>query len=70
MAAREILSSIEFLKGSAVPEVDLSACTHLHTALLQLLLAARPKLASPPADPMIARWVGPLLADKGEHAGA
>lgn len=65
----DALPLLDFLKGSAAPEIDLSACTHLHTALLQLLLAARPRLATPPADPTLARWVAPLLTDERENAG-
>ncbi len=60
----DALPLLEFLKGSAAPEVDLSACTHLHTALLQLLLAARPNVAAPPGDPALARWVAPLLSEE------
>jgi hypothetical protein len=63
----DALPLLEFLKGSDAPEVDLSACTYLHTALLQLLLAARPRIAVPPADPALARWVAPLLS--GEPDG-
>lgn len=37
--------------------VDLSACTTLHGAALQCLLAFEPHLAAPPADPFLA----PLL---------
>lgn len=57
----DALPLLEFLKGGDAREVDLSACTYLHTALLQLLLAARPAMAAPPADPCLARWVAPLL---------
>ena len=60
----EALPLLEFLKSSEAPKVDLSACTYLHTALLQLLLAARPELFAPPADPSLARWVAPLLTDE------
>jgi hypothetical protein len=65
----DALPLLEYLKANAAPEVDLSACTHLHTALLQLLLAVRPRLASPPADPTLARWVAPLLSDARDDAG-
>jgi len=57
----DALPLLEFLKNSDAPQVDLSACTYLHTALLQLLLSARPRIAAPPADPSLARWVEPLL---------
>ena len=44
----EALPLLEFLKDSTDPEVDLSSCAWLHTALLQLLLIAAPRLAAPP----------------------
>jgi hypothetical protein len=42
-------------------EVDLSGCTHLHTAALQALLSARPTIAAPPGDEFLLRWVLPML---------
>ncbi len=57
----EALPLLEFLRGSTGPEFDLSACTYLHTALLQLLLLASPGMVAPPVDPGLARWVAPLL---------
>lgn len=39
------------------PVVDLSAATQLHTAVVQVLLAARPEIAGTPADPVLARWI-------------
>ena len=59
----DALPLLEFLKAGDAPEVDLSACAWLHTALLQLLLTARPTLIGRPVDPALARWVAPLLAD-------
>lgn len=41
--------------------VHLGACTHLHTAVLQTLLAARVQISVPPADPFLRTWVAPLL---------
>jgi hypothetical protein len=43
--------------------VDLTGCEHLHTALLQLLIVARPAIRGEPA-PFIARWLLPLLAPR------
>lgn len=57
----EALPLLEFLNKAKAPKVDLAACTYLHTALLQLLLMARPRISAPPSDPVVARWVGPLL---------
>jgi hypothetical protein len=49
----------ELLTGAA--HVDWSGCTHLHTACLQVLLAARPPLQGSPANPEIARWVAAIV---------
>lgn len=43
--------------------IDLGGCTHLHGAVLQVLLQARPALAALPADPYLRQ----LLA--GLHVG-
>jgi hypothetical protein len=59
-SVEEALPLLEFLRGNETPRVDLSACTYLHTALLQLLLTALPQMELPPADPDLARWVAPL----------
>jgi hypothetical protein len=61
----DALPLFEFLTNSEAPQIDLSACTYLHTALLQLLLVAGPRIAAPPADPSLARWVVPLLNPPG-----
>lgn len=57
----DALPLLEFLKAGDAPKVDLSPCTWLHTALLQLLLTARPRLIGIPVNPALARWVAPLL---------
>jgi hypothetical protein len=38
------------------PTLDWTACTQLHTAVLQVVLAARPALIGPCGDPWVARW--------------
>ena len=43
----EALALLEFLKDNEAPVIDLSACTYLHTALLQLLMSVCPKPAEP-----------------------
>lgn len=37
------------------PAVDLGAVEHVHAAVLQVLLALRPRLLAPPADAWLAR---------------
>jgi hypothetical protein len=41
--------------------VDLDQATHLHSAVIQLLLAVRPTIAGAPAHPFFATWITPLL---------
>ena len=50
-----------WLRATPAPRVSLASCTHLHTAALQALLAARPVLAAAPTEPFLARWVATLL---------
>ncbi|MGO9791991.1 MAG: hypothetical protein ACLP8S_21570 [Solirubrobacteraceae bacterium] len=42
--------------------VDLGACTHLHTAALQALASARPRISVTPTDAFLSAWIVPLLA--------
>jgi two-component system chemotaxis response regulator CheY len=48
--------------AGADPEADLGACEHLHTALAQLLLAARVRLAARPYDRVLATCLGAAVA--------
>jgi hypothetical protein len=50
---------IELQSGPQV--IDWSRCTHLHTAVLQVILAAGVPMRGTPAHPELARWIGPLL---------
>lgn len=44
-------------------QIDLTACQHVHTAVLQVLLALRPSITGQPADPGLAAWLMPLLVE-------
>jgi hypothetical protein len=57
----DALPLLEALQASPRPRVAMKACTHLHTAPLQVLLALQPKIGSLPDEPFLARWVAPLL---------
>lgn len=49
-------------------QVDLRTCTHLHAAVLQVLLAARPGIVAWPDDPELRQWmdwIGIPEADEG-----
>lgn len=53
----DALPLAEWLEATAAPRVDLSACTELHTALLQLLMAARPVVAAGPEEAFLGRVI-------------
>lgn len=38
--------------------VDLSRAEHIHTAVLQVLLGAKPAISEPPADPFLRTLIG------------
>lgn len=57
----DALPLAEWLEATAAARIDLSACTELHTALLQLLMTARPTVVAGPEDAFLAGWVGPAL---------
>jgi len=54
--------------SSAASIVDLTGCDHLHGALLQLLLTARPKLVGEPG-PFVMKWIVPLIHSSDSQSG-
>ena len=44
----------QWLQKQAAPAVHLGKCEHVHGAVLQVLLALRPKLVAAPADAWLA----------------
>jgi hypothetical protein len=42
-------------------QVDWRACESAHTAVIQVLMAAKPKLLGPPVGSALRDWVEPLL---------
>ena len=64
----DALPLLEFLQAHRGARVDLGACTHLHTAVLQVLLAARPKITTFPREAFLARWLLPALEPATRNA--
>ena len=60
---------LEFLQSHSDARVDLRPCTNLHTAALQVLMAARPRIAALPEAAFLARWLAPVLASPANDAG-
>jgi hypothetical protein len=57
----EALALAEHLVGPGAFTVDLSGCTHLHTALVQALAAGAARRIVPPQEEFLARWLMPFL---------
>lgn len=49
---------LEWLRATPAPAIDLAACTLLHTALAQLIMAARPRVLAPLPDVLMATCLG------------
>jgi len=55
---------LECLQRKPAIKVDLAACTHLHPANLQVLMAARAAIAAWPEDQALRTWIEPALSRK------
>jgi len=52
---------LEWLQNKPSAKVDLSACTHLHPANLQVLMAAKIRIAAWPKDVNLRTWLETAL---------
>lgn len=52
---------LEWLQGEPTATVDLSGCTHLHSANLQVLMAAQVPVAAWPVDAGLGAWLQSAL---------
>jgi anti-anti-sigma regulatory factor len=61
VTVEEAEALLEWLQNKPAAKVDLSACSHVHTASLQVLMAAKSKVASWPADSDLRAWLETAL---------
>jgi hypothetical protein len=52
---------LEWLQTRPSAKADLSACSHLHTANLQVLMTARAGISSWPKNTELRAWLEPVL---------
>lgn len=52
---------LEWLQNKPAAKVDLGACTHLHPANLQVLMAANSRIAVWPSDANLRAWLETAL---------
>jgi hypothetical protein len=48
---------LQLLQSSPGTRLDWTQCTSLHTAVFQVVLAARPALTGPCGDPFVSQWL-------------
>jgi hypothetical protein len=58
VTVEEAETLLQWLRAQARPAVHLGACEHVHGAVLQVLLAIRPRLVAPPTCPWLAAALG------------
>jgi hypothetical protein len=52
---------LEWLQTKPAAQVDLAACTHIHPANLQVLMAAGVPVSAWPQEAALADWLRPVL---------
>lgn len=57
---------LQLLLSDPEATVDWRNCQDAHTAVIQVLMAVKPKLLGPPADARLRDWVAPAIAGAGE----
>lgn len=61
VSVEEAEGLLEWLQNKASATVDLSACTHLHSANLQVLMAAKTLVGAWPKDASLRAWLETTL---------
>jgi len=61
VSVEEAEGLLEWLQTRPTAKVDLSACSHLHTANLQVLMVAKTAISSWPKDAELRAWLEPAL---------
>ncbi len=60
---------LEWLENTPEAKVNLKACQHLHSSMVQVLMVQRPEITLEPGDPEFARWLMPAIRDSKTPSG-
>ncbi len=69
ISAEEAEPLLNWLIKKPAAKLDLSACTHLHAAILQVVLAAGATIALWPQDDRLRLWLQSAFEQEEEHNG-
>jgi hypothetical protein len=61
VSVEEAEGLLEWLQNRPTAKADLSALSHLHTAILQVLMIAKTSISSWPKNAELLAWLEPLL---------
>lgn len=61
---------LRLVQAAPAASLDWAQSTHLHTAVLQVILAARPTLLGPCGDAWVSRWLGTGLGAPAVPSGS
>ena len=61
ISVEEAEGLLEWLQRKPGAKVDLASCSHLHTANLQVLMTARPRLSGWPENAQLRAWLETAL---------
>ena len=64
VSVEEAEGLLEWLQNKPAAKVDLGACTHLHPANLQVLMAAKSRITAWPNDANLRAWLETALKSK------
>ena len=61
VSVEEAEGLLEWLQKRPTAKVDLSACSHMHTADLQVLMTAKAHISGWPKNAELCAWLEPVL---------
>ena len=61
VSVEEAEGLLEWLQKRPTARVDLSACSHMHTANLQVLMTAKASISGWPKNAELRAWLEPVL---------
>ncbi len=64
VAVEEAEGLLEWLEKTPAAGADLSACTHLHTACLQVMMTGHARILRWPDNAEFRGWLEPVLASR------
>lgn len=62
VAVQEAEALLEWIQANPKGKLVLTDCTHLHTAVLQVILRTGVAIQKPPTDPDLALWLDSVAA--------